>query len=79
MGSSEVCAAVSGLMYALAGYLVNAERDGKVQVICSKMMPGEAEQRWEGSEAEDAAYNLVVIGLMQIAGSYPQYLEIGEG
>lgn len=75
-GSEAACAAVSGLMYALAGYLINAEREGLVQNVHGHLSPGDAEQRWEGGAEANAVYDLVVIGLMQFARSYPQFVEI---
>lgn len=75
-GSEAACAAVSGLMYALAGYLINAEREGIVQDVRGHLSPGDAVQQWCGGSEAEAVYDLVVIGLMQIARSYPQYVEI---
>ena len=75
-GSETACAAVSGLMYALAGYLINAERDGLVHDVRGHLAPGDAVQQWSGGAEAEAAYDLTVIGLMQIARSYPQFVAI---
>ncbi len=71
-GNPSVCAAISGIMYALAGYLQNAEC--AMQRV--KLNAADAEIEFSGGEAEAAVYLMTVIGLMQIAKSYPEYAEI---
>ncbi len=75
-GSEIACAGVSAVMYALAGYLINAERAGKVYDVSGHLKPADAVQEWCGGEAAEAAYEMATIGLMQIAESYPQYVKI---
>ena len=68
-GSPSVCAAISGLVYALAGYLTNAEREpGRVRIHAS------------GDDRCVGACEAVLLGLCQLAESEPDYLrmEISE-
>lgn len=70
-GSPEACAAVSALLYALAGYLTNAEQDGKAQNVFTRLESGDAELRFCGGEAAQAAFRMAVIGLLQLAQAQP--------
>lgn len=72
-GSEQVCAGVSAIMYALAGTIKNnhccKELDCKIQdgfLLC----------KFSGGREAAAYYELTVIGLKQIANSYPEYIEI---
>ena len=75
-GSDAVCAAVSAIMYALAGWLINADDGGKAYDVLIDMSSGRAKLGWRGGAEADAVYNMVVIGLAQIAQSYPDYIQI---
>ena len=75
MGSSEVCAAVSGIVYALAGYLENSESIACEEVTLSE---GRAEFRFVGADDAEAVYLMTLIGLCQIEEQYPEYIEIKE-
>lgn len=70
-GSDIVCAAASGLIYALAGYLINLKRrgfrinaieDGYADIICDK-------------EYEEAL-KLICIGLIQLEATYPDFVSV---
>lgn len=72
-GSVQVCAAVSGLVYALAGYVQNG--------VCAKdnicdMMEADVRLSFSGGEQAAGAFWCVVIGLEQIAKSNPTFLEV---
>lgn len=73
-GSPSVCAAISGIMYALAGYLQNSECD----IQSMKLNAADAEIKFSGGESASAVYLMTVIGLMQIAKAHPEYAEIEE-
>ena len=77
-GSDAVCAAVSAIMYALAGWLINADDGGKAYDVLIDMSSGRAMLGWRGGAEADAVYNMVVIGLAQIAQSYPDYIQIDD-
>ncbi|MDY3701883.1 MAG: hypothetical protein SO107_14830 [Flavonifractor plautii] len=70
-GSPQVCAAISGLLYALAGYARNAGYG-----LRERLDSGDVYMEFRGGAGMEAAYDMAVIGLMQIAAQYPEYLEI---
>ena len=73
-GSDIVCAAVSGLFYALVGYLMNLKNEGLIiRSIASGR--GDVECSLEGEEA----MKLACIGLVQIALQYPAHLSVHNG
>lgn len=72
-GSPVVCAAVSGLLYALAGYLKNAEKAGRVETEMLRIEEAFVEIRCKGSRD---AWEMAVIGLLQIEQQYPQFLSV---
>lgn len=69
-GSKEVCAAVSAIVYALAGYLKNLEKSGAVELRSFMLESGAAEIEAEG-EAARAPFGVTAVGLMQVAARYP--------
>ncbi len=71
-GSPQVCAAISALVYALAGYLENVR--GTVQVGESRLDSGDARLCWSGGTRAEAAYELAAVGLCQLAKRYPRYV-----
>lgn len=73
-GSPEVCAAVSGILYALAGYLVNAEAKGLAKATARRMESGHVCLRYEGQVRE--VYEMAVIGLLQLEKSYPELVKV---
>ena len=73
-GSEQVCAAVSALMYALIGFLGN-QPDLDDVIYESKIESGHSLVAFKGY---DEAFEVVRIGLLQLAYSYPEYLKITE-
>lgn len=69
-GSVEVCAGVSAILYALAGYLINAP----VKVHALRLESGEALLDFEGG---GEAFQMAVIGLAQMGERFPGYLQVG--
>lgn len=75
-GSCEVCAAISALAYAMAGYLTNAELEGRAEVYTMKMEGGSVVIHASGDERCVGACEAVLLGLRQIAEQYPDYLSM---
>lgn len=75
-GNEQVCAAVSGIVYALAGYLTNAARDGYATSYALETDRGKALLHCYGGERVEAAYDMAVIGLQQIEKQYPQLVKV---
>ena len=72
-GSREVCAAVSGLVYALGGRLLELEEAGRARVTALRLESGEADIEAEGEGARDA-FAVAGAGFSQLAGRYPDYI-----
>ena len=77
-GSPEVCAGISALMYSLEGYLRNHEQD--LFLHSAKIDdPGWGYISFELEDPSNfirGAFDLVMVGLMQIAASYPDFCEV---
>ncbi len=71
-GREDVCAAVSGLVCAYIGYLQNSGDAVKKCVT----EPGHVRIVSEGDGIE--AYNMLVIGLMQLAAAAPEHVKIDQ-
>lgn len=75
-GSVEACAAVSGILYALAGYLTNALRERYVEFYTWKMESGDVQLDFNGDKSTAAAFEMAVIGLSQIAQAHPEQVRV---
>lgn len=73
-GRDIVCAAASGIFYALAGYLSNFRRES---VRIEEVRSGFADISCD--EGGEEAMRLTYIGLLQIALTYPDYLCVSDG
>ena len=73
-GSPEVCAAVSGILYALAGYVEN-----NINFARWRMESGDVDIAFLGDGRAEAVYNMAVIGLLQIEKSHPEYISVYQG
>lgn len=72
-GSETVCAAISSIVYALAGYLANCDKKSDSNSV-SELESGFSVFHFSGKEKKPA-YDMAVIGLMQLAEKYPQYIQ----
>ena len=75
-GSTEVCAAISCLVYALAGYLANAGRDGFAEVYTMDMEDGKVCLHCHGDDRVTAACEVAIIGLRQLEKQYPELVQV---
>ncbi len=77
-GREEVCAAISALMFSLEGFLANNEQE--LFVHSSKMDdPGWGYIMFELEQEQpkiSGAFELVMIGLLQIRESYQDYIRV---
>lgn len=71
-GADVVCAAVSGIFYALLGFLANEESGLEVGAIAS----GDVEI--ECAEEYESAMKQAYIGFLQIAMTYPGTAQVSE-
>lgn len=74
-GSPEVCAAISGLLYALAGYVRNAS-DGSTLAYDERLESGNVQLHFRGGEGAGGAFDMAVIGLKQIEAKYPELVSV---
>ena len=72
-GSENICAAVSSIVYTLAGYLLNSEN---IKVLTNKTESGNAEFIFSGGAEAAYCYKMAVIGLSQLAKSFPNFVKI---
>lgn len=74
-GSVEVCAAISGILYALMGYVKNAADESAI--ICSdQIRSGDVQFQFRGGPGAAGAFEMAVIGLMQIEAKYPEFIQV---
>ncbi|MBQ7975959.1 MAG: ribosomal-processing cysteine protease Prp [Clostridia bacterium] len=73
-GKDIVCAGVSALVQALIGWI--EENHYKADCISIDTKNGEVIISCEGGEDIAAVFNMASIGLLQIADSYPDHVQI---
>lgn len=74
-GKDIVCAGCSGIVYALLGFLHN-QRLADTRLMAS-VESGETMILWSGGDtAVEAAFQMAVIGLAQIAQRYPDHVAV---
>ena len=69
-GSTETCAAISCLIYTLAGWLHNSD----AEIIKEHLKDGEAMLMFRGGEKAKAAFDMVCIGFLQIQQEHKEYI-----
>ena len=80
-GSPAVCAGISGILWALAGWVENApERGGGLTAAC-RLDSGSADclllaETDAARSAARAVWDMTLIGLMQISRKYPEALRV---
>lgn len=74
-GSPEVCAAISGILYALLGYVKNAQDESMI-VYSDRISSGDVAIDFRGGENAEAVYDMTLIGLLQIEKSHPEYIKV---
>ena len=77
-GSAEVCAGISALMFSLEGFLRNNEQD--LFIHSAKIdQPGWGYIMFELEDPSNrvkGAFELVMIGILQIEKSYPEFCSV---
>ena len=71
-GSVEACAAVSCLVYTLAGWLHNAA----VLVVKEKLEDGDALIQFHGGDAAETAFDMITVGFLQLQAQYGDYIAV---
>ena len=73
VGSCEICAAVSTLVYTLLGYLKNAD---DIAVENAELADGYAEIEFSGGACAGVAFELISIGFLQLGQAKGNFIEI---
>ena len=76
--STQGCAYLSGILYSLAGYLINAAEEGVVRVEELRLESGDALMRFQGGSRGQAVFDMAVIGLKQLEKSCPELVKVVE-
>lgn len=71
-GSVEACAAVSCLVYTLAGWL----RNTSVLVMKEKLEDGDALIQFCGGAAAETAFDMICVGFLQLEAQYGDYISV---
>lgn len=71
-GSVEACAAVSCLVYTLAGWL----RNSSVLGLEERLNDGDALIRYTGRDAAETAFDMICVGFLQLQAAYPQQIDV---
>lgn len=75
-GSVEVCAGISAILYALAGYLVNVDESRRIDILDLSVRDANVKVDFYGDDGSVAAFEMAVIGLLQIAKANPEFLHV---
>ena len=73
-GNDIVCAAVSTVSWTLLGFLLNAGDD--IEEITHETEPGTVVVLCKGKERIDTAFEMAIIGYLQIEKQYPAYVAV---
>lgn len=73
-GSEMVCTAISSIVYALAGYLKNCDDKKAAEPSVAELESGFSVFHFYGKEKKPA-YDMAVIGLMQLEKQYPDLIQ----
>ena len=71
-GSVEACAAVSCLVYTLAGWL----RNSSVLVLKEELNDGDAQIQYHGGAAAETAFDMICVGFLQLQKQYSDYVSV---
>jgi uncharacterized protein YsxB (DUF464 family) len=75
-GSEQVCAAVSAITLTLLGYVLNLEQAGQAEICGKRAESGLFQLNAKGGEKCRAAFEMAAQGLLQLEGSFPQYISV---
>ena len=73
-GEDIVCAGASSVVYALLGWLENHPED--LEYMGADVHEGDVKIACEGGEKTAAVFEMTAIGLLQLADSFPDHVDI---
>jgi len=71
-GSVEACAAVSCLVYTLAGWLRNVA----TLTVEERLEDGDAVIRFMGGDAAETAFDVICVGFLQLKAQYGAFVQV---
>ena len=71
-GSTETCAAISTLLFTLAGWLHNAT----THIVRENLNPGDAMIEFVGGSNAETAFDMVFVGFLQLEKSQPDAIHV---
>ncbi len=72
-GSPQLCAAVSCLLYTLAGWLNTTKRE---QITEMRLEDGSARLAWKGGAGSETVMELMLIGFLQLRKTEPERISV---
>lgn len=72
-GSPQLCAAVSCLLYTLAGWLNTTKREQTTEM---KLEDGNARLAWSGGAGSETVMELMLIGFLQLQKTEPERISV---
>lgn len=75
-GDTESCNYINGILWALAGYVSNAEAHRDAQSVTLETESGHMEVSCTGNDLVGAAYEMALIGLLQLEKARPEAISI---
>lgn len=75
-GDTESCNYINGILWALAGYVTNAEARRDAQSVTLETESGHMEVSCTGNELVGAVYEAALIGLLQLEKARPDTISV---
>lgn len=75
-GSDNMCGAISGILYALAGFVHNKEREGTATIYTFRDKPGDFALHCDGDNDLLTAVEMTTIGLQQLEQAEPELIRV---
>lgn len=75
-GSDNMCGAISGILYALAGFVHNKEREGTATIYAFRAEPGDFVLHFHADGDAMAAVEMTTIGLQQLEQAEPELIRV---
>lgn len=78
-GHPDVCAAISSILFSLAGWLENARANPAkhwIECFTCRMESGDVMLDFAGDDDMAVAFDLAVIGLLQLEKAYPELIQV---
>lgn len=78
-GDIEACNYITGVLYALAGFIANEAEQGRAVLRHMVMEPGAVTIDAKGGERLEAAFEMACVGLLQLQETRPEAIQVEIG